>query len=288
VLGGGEVSLLEMTSAYGVFANDGVRHQYTPVIRVENANGRVIEQIISYPVKVLPEQTARQMSSILSDNVARAPLYGSNSVLYFDGRDVAVKTGTTNDYRDAWIIGYTPNLVIGSWVGNNDNSSMERRVAGLIVSPMWREFMDKSLSKFPNESFVPPAPEDADLKPVLRGQWRGGNSTLVYDSSGQIVGENVSLDIHTILYWVDKNNPRGASPNRPESDPQFRNWEYAVRAWASNNGFGSGSVVFVPRTGYTPPSENQPGQPPAPVEPVPPQLPPLPEEPPPPPPESYL
>jgi 1A family penicillin-binding protein len=252
VLGGGEVSLLELTSAYSVFANDGVRNPYTPIIRVESGDGELIEEITPVPKRVVTEQVARDISSILSDNVARAPLYGPSSALYIGGRDVAVKTGTTNDYRDAWIIGYTPNIVVGSWVGNNDNSPMDRKLSGLIVAPLWRELMDEVLPKLPSESFIPPVIETEGLKPVLRGDWLAGASN--------------TSNVHSILYWVDKNNPRGAIPSNPSNDPQFRSWEYGVQRWAA-------SQVYVPPTTITDPS-----------------LVPVtdPYIPPPPPPESYL
>ncbi len=213
VLGGGAVSLIDMTSAYSVFANDGVRNDYTAILSVEDSYGNVVERHTSYPHRVLSEQTSRLISSVLSDNAARTPGYGPNSALYIPYRDVAVKTGTSNDYRDAWIIGYAPNLVVGAWVGNNDNSPMEKKVAGLIVSPLWRDLMDKVLPEIPEESFIDPESEDySSLKPVLRGE--------------------ISADPHSILYWVDKDNPRGPAPSNPASDPQFTNWEYSVRSWS--------------------------------------------------------
>lgn len=212
VLGGGAVSLLDMTAAYSVFANDGVRNPYTAILSVEDSKGNVIDKHSPFPQRVLPEQTVRVMNSILSDNVARTPGYGPNSPLYISN-NVAVKTGTSNDYRDAWILGYSPNLVIGAWVGNNDNSPMEKKVAGLIVSPLWRALMDKALPKFPDESFIPPEEEDwTKLKPVLRGE--------------------TSSDPHSILYWLNKDNPRGPTPSNPSSDSQFNNWEYGVRRFA--------------------------------------------------------
>jgi 1A family penicillin-binding protein len=215
VLGGGAVSLLDMTTAYSVYANDGVKNEYNPILEIQDGKGNVIERSNPFPQRVLPEQTARLISSILSDNNARTPGYGANSPLYISGRDVAVKTGTSNDYRDAWIIGYSPNLVIGAWVGNNDNSPMEKKVAGLIVSPLWRELMDKILPSLPVESFIPPASEDyASLKPILRGELP---------------------EAHSILYYVDKDNPRGPIPSNPASDPQFNNWEYGVRSWVLSN-----------------------------------------------------
>jgi 1A family penicillin-binding protein len=214
VLGGGSVSLLDMTSAYGVFANDGVRNPYNPILWIEDKNGNIVDKYIASPRRALSEQTSRMVSDILSDNAARTPAYGANSTLYIPSRSVAVKTGTSNDYRDAWIVGYTPNIVVGAWVGNNDNSPMEKKVAGLIVSPLWRELMDKILPGLAFESFIKPVEEDlSTLKPVLRGEVGG--------------------ELHSILYWVDKNNPRGPIPSNPNNDPQFNNWEYAIKRWAA-------------------------------------------------------
>ena len=236
VLGGGAVSLIDMVSAYGVFANDGVRNPYTPILSIEDSYGNTIDRQTPFPQRVLSEQTSRIISNILSDNVARTPGYGPNSPLYIADRDVAVKTGTSNDYRDAWIIGYAPNLVVGAWVGNNDNSPMEKKVAGLIVSPLWRELMDKALPKFPAESFVPPDPEDPnDLKPILRGE--------------------VPSDPHSILYYVDKDNPRGPTPSNPGRDPQFNNWEYAVRRWASGFSSTPTTTPTAPVPGFVPVTE---------------------------------
>jgi penicillin-binding protein 1A len=216
VLGGGAVSLLDITSAYSVFANDGMRNKYNPILWVEDNEGNIVDRRTVYPTRALPEETARAISSILSDNEARAPSYGATSPLYIPSRDVAVKTGTSNDYRDAWIIGYTPNIAVGVWAGNNDNSEMEKKVAGFIVSPMWREFMDKILPSIPVESFMRPGDEDFEsLKPVLRGE----------------VGEP-GKEVHSLLYWIDKENPRGPVPSDPSRDPQFNNWEYAVRFWS--------------------------------------------------------
>ncbi len=244
VLGGGEVSLLEMTSAYGVFATDGIKHPYVSILKIEDTKGNILEQFKENSSQVLNPETARNISDILSDNVARTPLYGPNSVIYFPNRDVAVKTGTTNDYRDAWIIGYTPNIVVGTWAGNNDNTPMAKKVSGLIVAPMWRAFVDEILPTLPNEEFVKPVKEESyALKPVLRGKWQGGVSNLSQNNSFDSnipyssIQESLTGGVHSILYWVDKDNPRGEKPSNPESDPQFKYWEYPVRLWAQNNGF---------------------------------------------------
>ncbi len=228
VLGGGEVTPLEITSAYGVFANNGIKTDISPIIEIKDRDGNVIQKHNAGGSEVLPKEIALKISSILSDNDARAPSFGQTSALHFPTRDVAVKTGTTNDYRDAWIIGYTPSIAVGAWAGNNDNSPMEKKVAGFIVAPMWRAFMDRVLMKYSFESFEEPLIENGpDLKPVLRGIWQGG---IQQENSNVVTG-----GVHTILNWVDKNNPRGEVPENPNEDPQFERWEYSVRMWAENN-----------------------------------------------------
>jgi len=232
VLGGGEVTPLELTGAYGVFANNGVKTKLTPVIEIKNKNGDVLEKSSPSLSQVLPKEIALKISDILSDNVARAPSFGQTSVLYFPNRDVAVKTGTTNDYKDAWIMGYTPNIAVGAWAGNNDNTPMEKKVAGFIVAPMWRAFMDQALAKTPDEQFEEPLIEDkSQIKPVLQGVWQGG--VFATSTSGQKI---VTGGVHSILNWVNKDDPRGPVPPNPNSDPQFERWEYGVRIWAQNNG----------------------------------------------------
>jgi len=217
-LGGGEVSLLDMVSAYSVFANDGVRNPYAFILKIEDSTGKTLEEYNQNPERVIPEQTARQISDVLSDNIARAPAFGDSSYLYLPGYSVAVKTGTTNDYRDAWIIGYTPELVVGAWAGNNNNTPMEKKVAGFIIAPLWNAFMKDALPSFLNESFIPPTPTSQDIKPVLRGVWQG--------------------NIHSILYFVDPNNPLGNQPSNPDNDSQFHLWETPVLLWGLQHGGG--------------------------------------------------
>jgi len=223
VLGGGEVNLLEMTGAYSVFANDGIKNPPTGILRVEDSAGDVLESYEQQATRVLDPQIAREMNDILSDNVARAPEFGANSPLYFPGYDVADKTGTTNDFRDTWVIGYTPGIAVGAWSGNNDNSPMVNQISSYVLAPMWHEFMLAALSKYSSESdtFPPPAP-DADinsLPPVLTGNWN----------------TDPSLGVHDILFWIDKDKPRGGRPANPASDSQFAYWEYPVSLWAGQN-----------------------------------------------------
>ena len=235
VLGGGEVKLLEMVGAYGVFANEGVRAEPTSILRIEDNTGKVIEEVKPSLNRVMDRQVALQISDVLSDNEARTPSYGASSPLYFPGHDVAVKTGTTNDYRDAWIIGYTPNLAVGAWAGNNDNHSMNKKVASYIVSPLWREFMDFALTKRDPETFPQPEATPPDIKPILRGLWFDPGSVANASSSeNSPVLVSALSDVHDILYYVNKNDPRGPNPQNPARDPQFALWEYPVTLWKNS------------------------------------------------------
>lgn len=255
VLGGGEVSLLDITTAYSVFANKGISNEYTGIIRIEK-NGNVIESFNATPKEVLSKQTALLITDVLSDNIARTPAFGSRSPLYFEGQDVASKTGTTNDYKDAWIIGYTPKIAIGAWAGNNDNSSMEKKVAGFVVAPMWHEFVNEVLKKYPDEKFEEPKKLPlSEMKPVFRGIWLGGQTYVIDKISKKLVTEYtpeelreevIIRDIHSILYWVDKNNPQGLKPQYPENNPQFERWEYRISEWALENNFGTTTVNNIP------------------------------------------
>jgi 1A family penicillin-binding protein len=245
VLGGGEVTPLEMTTAYATFANKGVYNPNTPILEIKDSAGKVLEKFEQKSKEVLPKQTTLLISDILNDNNARIPSYGANSVLYFPGHDVAVKTGTTNNYRDVWTIGYTPNVAVGAWAGNNDNTPMEKKVAGLIISPMWNAFMKEVINTTSNESFEHPEPNTSyEGAPVLRGKWQGGQSYVIDKVSGKLATEFtpqelkqevVNNDIHDILYWISKDN-FFQKPNNPSSDPQFSRWEYSVAIWSVQNG----------------------------------------------------
>jgi len=248
VLGGGDVTLLELTGAYATFANDGVRNPIAGILRIEDKNGRVLESYEEEGSRVLSPQVARQINDILSDNVARTPEFGANSPLYFPGYNVAAKTGTTNDYWDVWIMGYTPGVVIGAWAGNNDNEPMEKQIAAYIISPTWHKVMEYALQRYPSEDFAPPAPDpDWDsLPPVLRGEWNS----------------NPSQGVHEILYWVNKDNPRSGRPS--SNDAQLSRWDYAVSLWAGGvtqppgQGTASGALRITSPSGNAAVSVNTP------------------------------
>lgn len=237
VLGGGEVRLLDLAGAFAVFANDGVKNPPTGIIEVIDSNGNVLEKYEPRLSRVIPENIARDISAMLSDAQARLPEYPLNSPLSFPGYDVAVKTGTTDDTKDAWVIGYTPSIAVGVWVGNNDNTPMVKSVAGFIAAPMWHETMAYALSKYPKTYFGEPSPIFSSVPPMLQGNW------YVPDSSGNIIP-------HSILYWTDKKNPQGLPQSNPSQDPQFDYWEYGISSWYASHPelFTGGVMLPVPLT----------------------------------------
>lgn len=154
-LGGGEVRLLELVSAYGAFMNKGYRIDPVAVMKIEDGDGNVLEENkFEKGKRVLTEEQAFLIADILSDNQARSMVFGENSLLKVSDRQIAVKTGTTNDKRDNWAIGGNPDVVVGTWVGNNDNSPMKEVASGVSgASPIWRKVLlealkDKNTSKF--------------------------------------------------------------------------------------------------------------------------------------------
>jgi len=159
VLGGREVSLLDIVTAYGVFANKGVKKDPITILEVKDNNGKkLFESKEKDGKKVLSEEIAYLISHILLDNNARADAFGTNSVLNVAGHTVSVKTGTTDEKRDNWTVGYTPSYVVGVWVGNNDNSPMNPAIASGVTgaSPIWHDIMSFVLKGKKDESPVKP------------------------------------------------------------------------------------------------------------------------------------
>jgi membrane peptidoglycan carboxypeptidase len=155
-LGGGDVTLLELTGAYTAFANGGRRMPPVAVLRIVDNYGRVIEEY--HPPEdqpIISPQHAYLITSILSDNEARTPAFGPNSALKLS-RPAAAKTGTTNDWRDNWTIGYTPDLVAGVWVGNSDNTPMAHISGVRGAGPIWHNFMEEALADTPPREFTRP------------------------------------------------------------------------------------------------------------------------------------
>lgn len=245
VIGGGEVSLLDMVSAYSVFANDGTRNPYTGILKIENGSGKILEEFKQNTQEVLPKNTALTISSIMSDEKARVPTFGNRSALYIHGHDVAVKTGTTNNNKDAWTIGYTPYITVGVWAGNNDNAPMKKGGVS-VAGPIWNNFMNEALKTLPNEKFERPEinNDPSMVKPVLRGNWQGNENFFIDKISGKLAGANtpketmkekIVTNVHSILYWVDKNDILGAPPLNPANDSQFSHFEIPIQDWWTQN-----------------------------------------------------
>jgi len=241
VLGGGEVRLLDMTYAYGVFANDGLKAEPRSILEIEDNQGNSIYESQVSAKQVIDKNVALMINNVLSDNVARTPLWGANSIVYFSNRDVAVKSGSTNNLRDAWVMGFTPNLAVGTWSGNNNNSPMGGGLSGLITAPTWKEFMDYALDKIPDEKFSQPQIDLTGIKPIIRGEYIDSAVLLtkMNDSGTTTVNMGDILNnIHSILYFVNKDDPRGPYPENPNNEGQYHNWEYAVQKW-KNETYGN-------------------------------------------------
>ena len=202
VLGGGEVKLLDMVSAYGVFATRGLKVSPVSILRIEDSQGNIIEENKKNQKRVLEAQVGDLVNDILSDNEARSPMFGLRSSLYFPDFQVAAKTGTTQGYKDAWTVGYTPSLAVGVWAGNNNNVPSNKKPGVVLAGPMWHSFMEKALEKYPSDPFIKPQPMETDV-PVLKGE---------------VDWENP----HSILYHIE---------NQPSLNPQYQNWEAGIQNW---------------------------------------------------------
>lgn len=255
VIGGGEVTLLDITGAYGVFANNGVKNKNTGILEIFDTKGNSLEKFTASPKEVLPSNTALTISSVLSDNVARVPTFGANSPLVVPGHEVAVKTGTTNNNKDAWIVGYTPSITVGVWAGNNDNKAM-RKGGSAVAGPIWNKFMATALAKYPNEKFDRPSPIST-TKPILRGVWQGNESYFIDKITGKLATEftpeqtkeeRVITNVKSILYWVDRNDIQGPRPNNIENNRQYINWNTPIQNWWSQNAqnYNNTSINDIP------------------------------------------
>ena len=250
VLGGGEVKLAELTAAYGAFANGGTYMPTTPILEIKDNKGKTI-----YDHKepkdgkvVLDPQAAYEITSILSDQEAKKPTFsGLMRNLTLDKRPVASKTGTTNGYRDAWTIGYTPSLVTGVWAGNNDNTPMNAAGGAIAAGPLWHDYMIRALENTPNEEFARPA----GIQEVAVDKW---SNKLPSDGSEVIkdifASWQVPKDKDDFHFKVRVCRENGLLADAGISDalaedrvfinihsekPEMPNWEGPVIAWAKAN-----------------------------------------------------
>ncbi len=159
-LGGGEVRLLDLTSGYATFASGGKYYEPLAILEVRDRQNKIIDEVRDRKSKqVIGEDVSFLVSHILSDNNARSAVFGTGSLLNVSGKTVAVKTGTTDDKRDNWAVGYTPSIAVGVWVGNNDNSPMNPKIASGVTgaTPIWNKIISAALDGKVSESFNKPS-----------------------------------------------------------------------------------------------------------------------------------
>lgn len=254
VLGGGEVKLLDHVGAYGTLATGGIKHEKTAILRIESAQGETLEEFkATSGERVVEEKYVAMLDSVLSNNANRAWVFGENSPLRFDNRPVVAKTGTTNEFRDGWTVGYTPSLVVGVWAGNNDNAAMVEGADGVnVAAPIFRAFLDKTLVNYPIEEFPKYNPEDEigdgegkTNKPMLAGKLEIEEDLEVceipdeddeYCLANKYCRDDDKdkkdfVSDHDILHYVSRDDPRGPIPGKSSRDPQYENWEKGVENW---------------------------------------------------------
>ncbi len=191
-LGGGEVKLLDMMTVYSTFSQMGLRHDPQPILKVVDPSGNPLEdnQTKFDGNRVLPTSVAFLITDILADNKAREPVFGPNSLLKIPGHTVAVKTGTTDSKKDNWTFGYTPEVAVGVWVGNNNGDPMDPRLSSGITgaAPIWNQLMTKLLDGKKDLAFQRP-PD------VVEGMVEGKKDLVIAgQTKGTLLsGENKSL-----------------------------------------------------------------------------------------------
>lgn len=240
VLGGGDVTLLEETSAFGVFATGGQRNDPTFILEIRDNTGEVLESFKQDTKQVLDRTVAEQITYALSTNEFRAPVFGAQNYLNIPGLAAAAKTGTTQEYRDAWTVGYTPSVVAGVWVGNNDNTPMRGASGSAVASPIWNTFIRNLYSAKQNDLTQQKGSEHYFSLPSVQDEESFPQPNIPSRDKRMLGGTIDTRDPHSILHYVRKDDPLGSTPSDPTNDPLYRNWEQAVRAWAGLQSGGEG------------------------------------------------
>lgn len=245
-LGGGEVKPIEHAATFAAFGNDGIKMPTVSILRVEDHDGTVLQEWKpTEGTRVLDSQAARLLADVMTDNQARALVFSAaaRNHLTLPDRPVAAKTGTTNNFNDAWTVGFTPNLATVVWVGNSDGKEMSRGADGSVVAaPIWGGYMKQVMKSMPIERFKAPEPPSTD-KPALLGTAIMQHVKVVKSSGllatdltpAELTEDRIYYSPHEILSYIDKDDPTGPAPNNPATDPQFENWERAVQLWVSHS-----------------------------------------------------
>lgn len=251
VLGGCTVKLIDHVAAFSVIANEGIKHDKTPILKILNKGGQTLEEYKDNPEQVLDSQAAYEVISIMTDNSARSFIFGANSPLILPGRVVAAKTGTTNDWHDGWTLGFTPSLAAGVWSGNNDGTLLKKGADGVFVAaPIWNQFMKEALKGTAAEEFkIPDGIKKVTVDAVsgkLPTQFTPNTKTEVF--ANYSVPKNYD-DVH-IQIAVDSTTGQPANSLTPPELITYQpytvfhsekkdnpNWENPVIAWAQTNGY---------------------------------------------------
>lgn len=254
-LGGGEVKLLELTSAYGVFATGGIYHEPISILKVQDNSGKVLfEANPGAGRRVLTPEVSFLVSHILLDNNAREEIFGRRSWLVVPGKTVSVKTGTTDDKKDNWTIGFTPSVVVGVWVGNNDNSPMHPTLASGITgaAPIWNRIMREVLKDRPDEQ--PAVPQGIVVSEI--DAFGGGLAKEGYPARSEYFISGTEPTHPSPIYKrlkISKNNGKLANPieiargeyeekefivfeeQDPISTDGKNRWQEGIDAWLASN-----------------------------------------------------
>lgn len=222
-LGGGEVTMTDMSTAFGVFANGGYRVDLHPILEVTDKSSKVIEKYTPPPSpifgkKVLPPGVSFIISQILADNNARKIEFGPASELKIDDKFVSVKTGTTNDFKDNWTIGYTPSTLVAVWVGNNDNSQMSGLVSGITgAAPIWHDIMSKLLEDRPASAPIQPSDVVAKYVCSSTGQIPSGDGSCPTKFEYFLKNHLPKASITKENVWVDKGTQDIPPPGKTDN-----------------------------------------------------------------------
>lgn len=240
VLGTAEASLLEHVRAFTTYANDGILTKEKLILKVIDNKGKVIEENTEVDSnRIIDREVARKINFCISDNNERSYAFGYNNYLNLGDIPSAAKTGTTNDFKDAWTIGYTPEIITGVWVGNNNNKEMSQAPASDIAAPIWNQFMKFAVTNLPKTGFIDPMYTNKENK-MLNGNYINYKEVKIDEITGKLATEDTPeklikevkyLDLHSILNYIDKNDLTKKIIENPENEPQYKNWEQGISTW---------------------------------------------------------
>lgn len=252
-LGGGETKLIDLTNAYSVFSRGGVKKDYSSIIEIQDYKGHTIYKQTPSPEKrALSENVSYLISDILSDNLARQDVFGLRSYLNIPGKTVAAKTGTTNDKRDNWALGFTKDVTVGVWVGNNDNSAMNPKISSGATgaSPIWYRMMKFLLKKYKDGFLGRPD----NVKQIKINSYLGGLPHEGYPERQELFlngTEPTSISKYYKKIKISKNTGKLANDveikkgeydekefivigeNDPVSTDGVNRWQEAINQWAA-------------------------------------------------------